>query len=89
LRDRYINMENRTLLEIKDLVTEFTTDGNTQKWIPLYSMVTFSEMRYSEALTEGKRQDTKMDEVLALPNIANSWQQPEIFSRIEQIAGVV
>jgi kynurenine 3-monooxygenase len=45
------------------------------KWIPLYSMVTFYEnMRYSEALKTGKKQKQIMDEVLALPNVETNWQ---------------
>jgi kynurenine 3-monooxygenase len=45
------------------------------KWIPLYSMVTFHEnMRYSDALKIGKKQKQIMDEVLAMPNVENRWQ---------------
>lgn len=45
------------------------------KWVPLYSMVTFHEnTRYSEALKTGQKQKAIMDEVLHLPNIENSWQ---------------
>ena len=35
-------------------------------WIPLYSMVTFSDIPYSEALRLGKVQKEIMDEVLHL-----------------------
>jgi kynurenine 3-monooxygenase len=35
-----------------------------ERWIPLYTMVTFSDMRYSEALAIGKRQDQIMKEVM-------------------------
>ena len=34
------------------------------KWIPLYSMVTFSDMRYSEALEKGAKQQSIMDKIL-------------------------
>ncbi len=33
------------------------------KWIPLYTMVTFSDLRYSEAIARGKKQQEIMDEV--------------------------
>lgn len=33
------------------------------KWIPLYSMVTFSDLRYSEAIARGNKQQAIMDEV--------------------------
>lgn len=36
-----------------------------EDWIPLYSMVTFSDMHYSEALKLGKIQKKIMDEVLS------------------------
>lgn len=35
------------------------------KWIPLYSMVTFSDTPYHKAKTEGEKQDLIMDEVLS------------------------
>ena len=35
-----------------------------KEWIPLYSMVTFSQMRYSEALSKGMLQQSIMDKVL-------------------------
>ena len=41
------------------------------KWIPLYSMVTYSpHIRYSTALKEGSRQQAIMDEIMAMPDIA-------------------
>lgn len=46
-----------------------------QKWIPLYSMVTFhEEIRYSEALEMGRRQKVIMDKVMAAPGIENTWE---------------
>lgn len=50
-----------------------------EKWIPAYSMVTFSpEIRYSEALRNGKRQQEIMDEVMARPDIESNWESEEI-----------
>jgi kynurenine 3-monooxygenase len=49
------------------------------KWIPAYSQVTFSpHIRYSEALRNGQRQEALMQEVMALPDIANQWNSPAI-----------
>ena len=46
------------------------------KWIPLYSMVTFNEdIRYSEALAKGKKQDAIMDEVMASLEPGQDWQK--------------
>jgi kynurenine 3-monooxygenase len=45
------------------------------KWIPLYSMVTFNEsIRYSEALELGKKQTRIMDRVMESKNIAQEWE---------------
>ena len=35
-----------------------------EKWVPLYSMVTFSHRRYSEALSIGQQQDRIMEKVM-------------------------
>ncbi|MBL7923151.1 MAG: FAD-dependent monooxygenase [Bacteroidia bacterium] len=49
------------------------------RWIPLYTMVTFSpDIRYSEALSEGRRQEKIMQEVMALPGIENRWNSREV-----------
>jgi kynurenine 3-monooxygenase len=45
------------------------------KWIPLYSMVTFNEdMRYSEALAIGQKQNRIMDEVMAGLTQGQDWK---------------
>ena len=46
------------------------------KWIPLYSMVTFNEdMRYSEALEKGNKQRAIMDEVMESLGPYQNWQK--------------
>ncbi|MBK7886242.1 MAG: FAD-dependent monooxygenase [Bacteroidetes bacterium] len=50
-----------------------------ERWIPLYTMVTFSpDIRYSEALREGQRQEKIMKEVMNLPGIENKWDSKEV-----------
>lgn len=54
-----------------------------EKWIPLYSMVTYSpHIRYSKALIEGTKQQAIMDKVMALPNIEMNWESNEIEEEI-------
>jgi len=57
------------------------------KWIPLYSMVTFHDsMRYSEAYQIGKRQRKIMDEAMKTPGIETNWGSldfEEIVSRLK------
>ncbi|MBT1702997.1 FAD-dependent oxidoreductase [Chryseosolibacter indicus] len=58
------------------------------KWIPLYSMVTFNDsIRYSEALAMGRKQQMIMDKILTTPEINATWQQlnfKEIVSQLER-----
>jgi kynurenine 3-monooxygenase len=54
-----------------------------EKWIPLYSMVTYSpHIRYSTALKEGQKQQKIMDEIMAFNNIESIWESDEIESEI-------
>lgn len=54
------------------------------KWIPLYSMVTFNEnIRYSTALEIGRKQKQIMDEVLTQQNVEKNWERLD-FEKIVQ-----
>lgn len=45
------------------------------RWIPLYSMVTFhEEMRYSEAIEKGEKQKAIMDKVMEQEDILQNWE---------------
>lgn len=45
------------------------------RWIPQYSMVTFNDqIGYAEAMRAGRLQKQVMDEVMAVPNIAETWE---------------
>lgn len=52
------------------------------RWMPLYSQVTFSDIRYSVAYQNGKRQDAIMKEIMELPNIENEWDSDTIMQKI-------
>jgi kynurenine 3-monooxygenase len=57
------------------------------KWIPLYSMVTFHpQLRYSEAYRMGKKQEHIMDEVMKKPGIAEHWQDLNFREIVEQLS---
>jgi len=48
-------------------------------WIPAYSQVTFSpNIRYSEALLRGQKQETIMQGIMRLPDIESKWESEEI-----------
>jgi len=52
------------------------------KWLPLYSQVTFSNIPYSVAYEQGKKQRLIMDEIMASPNIEQDWDSPQIMEAI-------
>jgi kynurenine 3-monooxygenase len=53
-------------------------DKFPEKWIPLYSRVTFSTRPYSEALAIGDFQEKIMQEILKIENIENIWNSEMI-----------
>ena len=52
------------------------------KWMPLYSQVSFSNIRYSEAWNAGVRQDEIMKKVMDRPDIETVWDSKEIEDNI-------
>lgn len=59
------------------------------KWIPAYSQVTFNpQIRYSEALQRGQKQEAIMQEIMQLEGIEKNWESREveeiILARMEQ-----
>jgi kynurenine 3-monooxygenase len=56
------------------------------RWIPLYTMVTFSpHIRYSNAYAMGRRQKSIMDKVMASPGIENNWESLDFKAIVEQL----
>jgi kynurenine 3-monooxygenase len=53
-----------------------------EKWMPLYSQVTFSEIRYSVAYKQGQVQNGIMDQVMEMPNIEQNWDSEEVMQKI-------
>ncbi|MEX1190140.1 MAG: NAD(P)/FAD-dependent oxidoreductase [Bacteroidia bacterium] len=49
-----------------------------QKWVPLYSMVTFSHTPYNDALLNGEHQESIMRKVMAMPDIESKWDSEEV-----------
>ncbi|MBK9541188.1 MAG: FAD-dependent monooxygenase [Bacteroidetes bacterium] len=59
-------------------------DKYPQKWLPLYSQVTFSSIPYADALANGRRQQSIMQEVMAMPDIDKRWDSSEVENFILQ-----
>lgn len=56
------------------------------KWIPLYSMVTFHDhIRYSDAYKIGKKQKMIMDEVMNIAEIASNWENLDLKEIAEKL----
>ena len=63
--------DKRFLLQKK--IEALFTKKHPSKWIPLYSMVTFSHIDYNEALQIGKKQEKIMQEIMKIENIDSIW----------------
>ena len=77
----FIEMRDRTgdprfLLQKK--IERRLSDRHPDRWVPLYSMVTFSHLPYAEALALGQIQDGIMAEVMDRPDIESAWESEEV-----------
>jgi kynurenine 3-monooxygenase len=50
--------------------------------MPLYSQVTFSHIRYSDALKNGQVQNEIMQEVLKMEKIHQNWESDEVMEKM-------
>lgn len=93
--DAIAELAINNFIEMRDLVTDphFILRKKIEKkihslypdiYLPLYSMVTFSEKSYFEALSEGKKQDIFMAQLMDFPNVADAWDSPEFEARIHE-----
>lgn len=56
------------------------------KWLPLYSQVTFSNIRYSVAYNQGKKQSEIMDQVMEIPNIEQNWDSEIVMDKMLELS---
>lgn len=57
-------------------------EKHPDKWIPLYTMVTFTHLPYNEAQKKGMMQDAIMDEVMQMSNIETIWNSSDVETKI-------
>ena len=77
----FIEMRDRTgdpHFLLRKRIERRLTDRHPDRWVPLYSMVTFTHLPYAEALELGRIQDGIMDEVMARPDIDTVWDGNEV-----------
>lgn len=63
---------------LRKKIEKWFSTRHPDKWLPLYSRVTFSYRPYAEALAIGDRQKAIMDEVMKTENIEELWDKPVI-----------
>lgn len=94
--DAITDLALNNFIEMRDLVADdkfllqkkierHLQDAYPDKWLPLYSMVTFSDLRYSEALEIGKKQQTIMDEVMNRNDIFENWESLDFEEIVNQL----
>lgn len=59
---------------LRKQITAHLHEKYPDQFIPMYTMVSFSHVPYSRALAEGKAQDVLFDRILAIDDIADSWE---------------
>lgn len=83
--DNYLVMRDRVadpaFLIQKKIEAQFST-LYPERWMPLYTQVTFSDIPYHVALENGKRQEAMMKEIMKMPNIAEKWDSDEVMERL-------
>ncbi len=62
-------------------IEKYFNEKYPDKWIPLYSQVTFSEIRYSDAWKTGMRQENIMKRLMEFPDIENQWETKAVENR--------
>lgn len=59
-------------------IEKWFSDKHLDKWMPLYSRVTFSLQPYAEALAIGNFQNQIMEQVMQLEEIEKKWNSQEV-----------
>lgn len=87
----FIEMSSKTanpsfLLQKK--IEKSFAEKHPDKWIPVYSRVTFSEQPYAEAMAIGDKQEKIMQKVMAIENIEEIWDSREVEDQLLQYLAV-
>lgn len=81
----FLEMSSKTADEkflLQKKIEKHFSEKHPDKWMPLYSRVTFSSHPYSEALAMGDFQDAIMKQVLEMENIETIWESKEVEEKI-------
>jgi len=81
----FMEMSSKTADEkflLQKKIEKRFSDKYPEKWIPLYSRVTFSNRPYAEALAIGNFQNNIMEQILKLDQIEQKWDSEEVENKI-------
>lgn len=84
-RRNFVEMSTKTADEkflLQKKIEKWFSDKHPDKWLPLYSRVTFSTHPYSEALALGDFQNKIMEEIMSINDIENKWDSEEVEQRM-------
>ncbi len=93
--DAISDLAIRNFTEMRDLVGDpmFLLRKKIAAWLhekypndflPLYSMVTFSNIPYADALKEGKAQDELFEQILSIFDVQKRWNSEEVIRIFEK-----
>jgi len=99
--DAIADLALNNFIEMRDLVADdkfllqkkierLIHEKYPDKWLPLYSMVTFSDLRYSEALSLGKKQQAIMNDLMETSDLSEHWETldyEQIVQKLENSEG--
>ncbi|HLA55214.1 MAG TPA: NAD(P)/FAD-dependent oxidoreductase [Flavobacterium sp.] len=84
----FMEMSSRTADEkflLQKKIEKRFSEKHPEKWLPLYSRVTFSHRPYTEALAIGEKQKEIMDEIMKMPDIKDIWDSESVEKKILEL----
>jgi kynurenine 3-monooxygenase len=84
----FMEMSSRTADEkflLQKKIEKRFSEKYPEKWLPLYSRVTFSHRPYTEALAIGEKQKAIMDEIMKMPDIKDIWNSETVEDKISEL----
>lgn len=84
----FMEMSSKTadpLFLLQKKIEKHFATKHPDKWIPVYSRVTFSDRPYAEALAEGDAQEEIMRQIMEMPDIETKWDGNAVEKRMLQL----
>ncbi len=70
---------------LRKKLEQYLAERYPGRFIPLYTMVTFSHMPYAEALRRGRLQERILDVLMAQTESEADWQRPELRQQMDAL----